>query len=306
MSDQSEQIVTAMNAIHGRHDGFRTVHAKGSCCRGTFVPSADVHRLTTAPHLQHDEVPVTVRFSNGSGRPDRADGARDERGMAIKFHLPDGSSTDIVCLTLPVFFVKTPEDFLAFLEAQKPDPETGKPDLDRVGAFVNEHPETQKALGFLMMSMSPAAFANCTFHGIHAFRFIGPDGTRRFVRYRWLPDAGEGTLTDPETRALGKTYLSEELEKRLGTSPFGYELQLQIGEDGDDPDDPTTPWPEERRFVSAGHLTITEYTGHACDSMIFDPGNLIEGIEPSNDPILKARSPAYSISFSRRTSRQTS
>jgi catalase len=224
--------------------------------------------------------------------------------MAVKFHLPTGGSTDIVCLTLPVFFVKNPDDFLEFLHAQRPDPETGKPDMDRVGAFVNEHPETQKALGFLMMSMSPAGFANCTFHGIHAFKFFAPDGTERFIRYRWIPDEGEATLTDTETRELGREYLQQELERRLNAAPFGYELRIQIGEDADDPNDPTTPWPEERESVSAGHLQVAEYAGIECNPMIFDPGNLVDGIEPSNDPILKARSPAYSVSFSRRSGHQ--
>ena len=302
MSDLAEQIVDAMGKIHGVHSGFRAVHAKGSCCRGTFVATPEAGKLCIAPHLQGDEVPVTVRFSSGSGKPTRADGAKDERGMAVKFHLPDDRTTDIVSLTLPVFFVRTPEDFLAFLQSQEPDPETGKPDLDRVGAFVNEHPETQKAIGFVMMTMAPASFAGCTFFGIHAFRVTAPDGTERFVRYRWVPRAAADTLTDEETRALGKEYLHEELAHRLGSEPIVFELQLQLGEDRDDPNDPTTAWPEERELVGAGTMTLTEFAGQECGPMIFDPGRLIDGIERSDDPVLHARSDAYSVSFARRTS----
>jgi catalase len=301
VTNQAERIVEAMGAIHGVHAGRRAVHAKGSCCRGRFVAAPEASSVSRAVHLQGDEIPVTVRFSNGSGKPTRADGAKDERGMAVKFHLPDGSTTDIVSLTLPVFFVRTPEDFLAFLVSQRPDPETGKPDLDRIGAFVNEHPEAQKALGFLMMSMSPASFANCTFFGIHAFRFIAADGTERFGRYRWIPDAGEGTLTDAETRALGRDYLHEELGRRLAEGGFGYELRLQLAESGDDVIDPTTPWPEERALVTLGRLTISEFAAQDCDGMIFDPGRVIPGIERSDDPILHARSDAYSVSYARRT-----
>lgn len=289
-----------MNAIHGTHPGFRAVHAKGSCCRGTFNATSEAAAYCIAPHFQGIEVPVTVRFSNGSGRPTRADGAKDERGMAVKFHLADGRTTDIVSLTLPVFFVRNPRDFLAFLEAQRPDPETGKPDLDRIGAFVNEHPETQKAIGFLMLSMSPASFANCTFNGIHAFGLEGPDGTRRFVRYRWIPDAGEATVTDSETREMGRGYLHDELERRLDSSAIRFELRFQVAQEDDDPNDPTTPWPEEREQVVAGHLTLTDFVGQDCEPMIFDPGRVIDGIEPSDDPILHARSPAYSVSFERR------
>ncbi len=304
MSDQSEQIVDLMGQIHGVHAGHRSVHAKGSCCLGTFVATADAAKLCVAAHFQGDEVPVTVRFSNGTGRPDRADGAKDERGMAVKFHLPNGKTTDIVSLTLPAFFVRTPEDFLEFLGTQVPDPATGKPDVAKTMAFVAEHPEAQKAIGFLMLSPAPASYANCTFFGIHAFRMTGPDDEQRWVRYRFVPEAGEATLTDPETRALGRDYLRDDIASRFDNGPVVYDLLLQIAEEGDDPDDPTEPWPEERELVNVGRLTLTECvrgSDRDCEHMIFDPNRLTEGIQASADKILAARSPAYGVSYSRRT-----
>lgn len=301
----SERIVDTMNAIHGRHDGLRAVHAKGWCCKGTFVGTHDAARVCVAEHFQGAEIPVTVRFSNGSGKPARADGAKDERGMAVKFHLADGSTTDIVSLTLPAFFVKTPEDFFEFLQTQVPDPATGKPDLDKVKDFVDRHPETQLALGFLMFSEAPASYATCTFNSIHAFKLKGPDGTGRFVRYRWVPEAPEATLTDEETRALGKEYLKADLERRLEKSVICFDLLFKVGTGEDDPNDPAVPWPEERRTIRAGTLTIGEFVDRECEQMIFDPGRLIEGIEPSDDPILRTRTPAYSVSFDRRSRAST-
>ncbi|HVF51991.1 MAG TPA: catalase family peroxidase [Actinomycetota bacterium] len=301
MTELAERIVDMMNSIHGTHSGFRAVHAKGACCRGSFKATREAAAVCIAPHLQGEDVAVTVRFSSGSGKPTRADGARDERGMAVKFHLPDGSTTDIVSLTLPVFFVKTPDDFLEFLTAQQLDPETGKPDLARVAAFVDTHPEAQLAMGFLMFSMSPASFAACTFNGIHAFRMSAPDGTSRFVRYKWVPESTPPGLTDEETRALGKSYLHDELVRRLEGGSVSFELELQIAAEGDDPNDPTTPWPEEREVVRAGTMTLREHAADSCDGMIFDPGRVIDGIERSDDPILHARSDAYSVSFARRT-----
>jgi catalase len=301
VTELAVQIVNAMNAIHGVHTGFRAVHAKGSCCRGTFVATPEASKLCIAPHLQGGEIPVTVRFSSGSGKPTRADGARDERGMAVKFHLPDGSSTDIVSLTLPVFFVKTPEVFLEFLEAQRADPATGKPDLARVAAFIDDHPETQRATMFVMLGESPASFAGCVFNGIHAFVLEAPDGTKRFVRYSWEPEEAPKTLTDPETRALGRDYLHVELEERLHSTDISYKLVFQIADDEDDPTDPTTAWPDERERIEVGRLTLTEFVGRECDPMIFDPGRVTKGIERSNDPILHARTHAYSESYSRRT-----
>ena len=80
-----------------------------------------------------------------------------------------------------------------------------------------------------------------------------------------------------------------------------WELQIQIGEDSDDPNDPTTVWPEERTLVTLGHMTLDTFADQECDPMIFDPGRVIDGIERSDDPILHARSAAYSVSFERRS-----
>jgi catalase len=108
-------------------------------------------------------------------------------------------------------------------------------------------------------------------------------------------------LTDDETRALGRGYLHEELERRLASETIGYDLYFQLAEEADDMTDPTTPWPEERELVRAGQLSLDAFTGQECEGMIFDPGRLVEGIERSDDPILHARSGAYSVSFERRT-----
>src|SRR5918992_4872585 len=118
MDQLAEQAVDAINAISGTHDGHRAAHAKGTLLSGTFPPSGDAARLSTAAHLQGEPSRVTVRFSNGGGDPGIPDYAREGRGMAIKFYLPDGGKTDIVALTLPCFFVRTPEDFIAFTKAR--------------------------------------------------------------------------------------------------------------------------------------------------------------------------------------------
>ena len=135
----AEQVVDALNELTGKHAGHRAAHAKGTLMAGTFTPSGA--GLTTAAHMSGDPVPVTVRFSNGSGNPHAADYAQEGRGMAVKFYLHDGSRTDIVAIDQPCFFARTPEDFLEFARARKPDPETGEPDMAKVGAYLGEHPE---------------------------------------------------------------------------------------------------------------------------------------------------------------------
>ena len=143
-------------ASGGPYPGHRAVHAKGTVCRGTFTPTPEASKLSRAAHLQGDPVEVTVRFSNASGNPNTSDAhAIAGRGMAVKFHLPDGSETDIVSVPLVVFMVRTPEDFLAFTRARIPDPETGHPDTEKLGAFLGEHPETGIAIQKSMGKLAP-------------------------------------------------------------------------------------------------------------------------------------------------------
>src|SRR5919106_1624679 len=186
MSSLAEEVVDAINAISGVHPGHRAAHAKGVLLAGTFSPSAS--GLTTAPHLQNEPVRVTTRFSNGGGNPGIPDYAREGRGMAVKFYLPDGGKTDIVGLTLPCFFVRTPEDFLSFTKARK-EPEQLMP--DGRGAPPEALPAIQAPLG----ADPPLSYATCAYNSIHSYRWIDAEGGSRFVRYRFEPEAGEQTLS---------------------------------------------------------------------------------------------------------------
>src|SRR3954451_3215062 len=143
MGDElSERLVDGINATYGSHPGHRAVHAKGVLCSGTFTPTGSAAALSGAPHFAGPTIRAHVRFSNGGGDPSVPDGTRDARGMAVKFYLPDGGTTDIVALSLPVFFVRTPEELFEFNEARRPEPETGTPNMEKVGPFLAEPPET--------------------------------------------------------------------------------------------------------------------------------------------------------------------
>jgi catalase len=292
MSSLAEEIVDAINEISGVHPGHRAAHAKGTLMTGTFTGAGT--DLTTAPHLQGEPVRVTVRFSNGGGDPGIPDYAREGRGMAVKFYLPDGAKTDIVALTLPCFFVRTPEDFLDFTRARK-DPERLMPD------WLGAHPEALTAIQAALGADPPASYATCAYNSIHSFRWIDADGGSRFVRYRWEPEAGEQTLSPEDAKARGRDYLQQDLLAR-GESAF--RLKAIIAAEEDAVDDPTVAWPEEREQVEVGRLVVDgpelerERDG---DILVFDPTRVIDGIELSDDAILRFRGPAYSVSVERRT-----
>ena len=186
-----EEIVDGMNDISGVHPGFRAAHAKGVVFKGTFSPTAEAAKLCRAPHFQGGAVECTARFSNGGGDPTAPDAdRRDGKGLAVKFHLPDGEATDLVFVSIPVFLVRDEQSFLDFVRARKPDPETGEIDMEKIGAYLAEHPETAAALQIVLPTLvPPRSYATTAFNSLHAFRLTNADGEGRWVRYRWVPEA---------------------------------------------------------------------------------------------------------------------
>jgi catalase len=307
VDDVSERLVEAINATYGVHPGHRAAHAKGVLCAGRFTPSPDAAGLSRAAHLSGagagEPLRAHVRFSNGSGDPNAPDARRDGRGIGVKLYLPDGTTTDIVGLSLAPFFVRTPEDLIAFNEARRPDPETGEIDIGRVTAFLGTHPETVPAVTAAMTHVIPASYVTLAYHSLHAFGFVDGGGTVRHGRYHFVPEAGEAALSEEEASAAPPDYLRDELEKRLASGPAAFDVVVQLAEEGDAVDDPTAEWPDDRESVSLGRLEITALASDrdtGDDVLVFDPTRVTDGIELTDDPILLARPGAYSVSVARR------
>jgi catalase len=301
--DLYEQLVDAANAIYGSHQHQRALHAKGTWCEGTFVASPEAAQLCRAAHFQGGPVPALVRFSNAGGDPESHDAGREARGLAVKLRPAEGDETDILGTTNPAFVTRTPEEFLELLQLRRPDPETGQPDMEKLGAFLAAHPESQPAIQATIGSEPPASLAQLAYRSPHSFKLVDGEGQGTWVRYRWRPEAGEASIPDDQARERGRDYLREELAERLRQGPVGFELQLQVAAEDDPIDDATAIWPEDRQLVGAGRLEITEIVDdpESDDHIdVFDPIRVVDGIELSNDPILHARARAYSVSAYRR------
>jgi catalase len=300
----AEQVIDSLNEISGRHSGYRAAHAKGTLCAATFTASPAASALTRAAHMQGGPVRAHARFSNGGGNPGVPDRAKEARGIATKFYLPDGSTTDVVAVTLPVFLVRTPEDFLEFMRARRPDPETGELDMERIGAFLGAHPETVPAVQHTLSADPPASYLRCSYNALHTFRFVNADGDQTHVRYRWEPEDGEATISPDDAAARDPDYLQRDLAQRLEQGAAAFTLSVQVAEQGDPLDDPTAAWPEERERVVLGRLELTGLAfdrEQGDDVLVFDPTRVTDGIECSEDPILLFRSPAYAESVLRRS-----
>lgn len=301
--DLSERLVDGLNANFGRHPGYRAAHAKGVLCSATFQPSEEASGISRAAHFADGPHRAHVRFSNGSGNPETPDGARDGRGIGVKIYGPAGS-TDIVGLSLPAFFSRTPEDLIEFNAARRPDPVTGAPDPAKIGQYLADHPEAMAAVTAAVTHVIPATFAALAFNSIHAFGFVNGQGEVRWGRYQLVPDARDEPLNDEEAASRARDYLADELGDRLSGGPVVFGLDVVLAEQDDDVDDPTVAWPEDRARVRMGSLVITSLAHDRerdGDILVFDPTRVGDGIVLSQDPILLARPGAYSVSVARRT-----
>ena len=297
-------LVDALNKLAGGpHPGFRANHAKGVLVTGTFTPAKTAPSLSKAPHLAASSpVPVLVRFSDTTGVPTIPDASPDAspHGMAIRFKLPDGSSTDIVSISANSFPVATPEDFLALLTAiSQSGPGVPKP--TPVDQFVGSHPATLKFV--TTPRPAPESFATLAFYGVNAFKFTNAKGVSHYARYQILPVAGEHALAPAEAKKADPNYLMDELPKRLAAGPVKFRLLAQVAKDSDTTNDATAVWPPDRPLIELGVITLTATEKDqvkAQKTLLYNPLLLPPGIEASADPILLARPPAYAVSFARR------
>jgi catalase len=297
----AEDLLGKFRTAFGEHPGFRPVHAKGVLLTGRFTPAPQAASLTLAPHAIRSSTPVTVRFSDTTGIPLAPDNDPNAspRGMAVRFHLAERVHTDIIAHSADGFPARTGDEFLEFLTALVAS--AGKPSPTPIEQYLGSHPA---ALAFVQKASAiPASFAREAYFGVTAMKFVNRQGASQFGRYRIVPAAGVQHLSAAEAGAKGANYLFEDLAARLGSGPVRFDVVVQAAAEGDAVDDATVLWPADRPLIPFGSLTLTGISAdnaHMQKQMIFDPIPRVEGIEPSDDPLLELRAAIYLISGRRR------
>jgi catalase len=293
------QLVQDFYGAFGKHRA-RAVHSKGVILQGSFTPSAEARGLSKAAVFS-DAVPVIVRFSDFTGLPDIPDtsGGANPRGFAVKFLLPDGSNLDIVTHSFNGFPVATSAEFSALLQALgRSGPDAQKPTA--FDSFLACHPAAKTF--FTTQKPAPESFATTAFYGVNAFLFTDESGHSHAVRYRFTPEAGERSLDDAALESKSPTYLMEDILARVVEAPVRFTWFAQIGDPSDRLDDPSLAWPDSRRLVNLGIITIDKTgpnTPAADRGLLFLPGTLLPGIEIA-DPMVTVRNAAYPVSFHER------
>jgi len=286
----AKDLVATLQGIFGTPPGFRPAHAKGILLKGTFTPTPEAGKLTNAPHFTAPSTSIWVRFSNSTGIPQipDTDGNADPRGIAIRFNLGDEKRrkhTDIICHSTPFFPTRTGEGFLQFLQALK---------AGTIGEFLGATPS---ALAFVQAPKpAPISYATQEYFSVTAFKLIDSAGKATFIRYHIVPTLGVQTLSPEEVAAKDSEYLQTDIKSRAESGPISFKILAQVAEEGDVTDDATVHWPETRKVVDLGTVKIEgvlDDNAKEQKNIIFDPIPRIEGVEPSDDPLLEMRAALY-------------
>jgi catalase len=293
-------IINTFEYLNGAHPGFRRNHAKGVCVTGYFESNGQGQGVSKAQVFRPGRVDIVGRFALAGGMPYADDTPKTVRSLAILFKQPDGEEWRTAMINIPVFPVNTPQAFNEFQLASSPDPATGKNIPGAMNAFLTNHPETAAALKVIGSHPFSSGFGDSPYYALNAFRFVNAQGESTPVRWSVTPDQ---TFQSNSAEATDKNYLFDGLIAQLHAKPLHWHLILTIGQPGDSTADATAVWPPDRKQIDAGTLTINTIESEATSptrDINFDPLVLPDGISPSDDPLLSARSAAYSVSFTRR------
>lgn len=265
-------------------------HAKGALLQGIFVPTGEAAVLSAAPHFHRPSTPVLARFSSSTGIPalPDTDPHGNPRGLALRFMLeesPRRVHTDIITHSTPFFPARDGPDAVGFFSAIADG---------TIADYAASHPAAKSFID--APKPAPESFATETFYGVNAFKMRSRGEHETVIRYRVVPKAGASHLDDEKLKMLGPNYLYDSLPLLLASGSIDFDVVAQLALPGDVTDDCTVRWPEDRKLVTLGTVTLnTLAADNAAEQkkIIFDPIPRVDGIEPSADPLIDIRAAIY-------------
>jgi catalase len=310
-----EDFILREKITHFDHERIpeRVVHARGSAAHGYFQVYESMAQYTKAGFLQDpaEKTPVFVRFSTVAGSRGSTDLARDVRGFAVKFYTQEGNF-DIVGNNIPVFFIQDAMKFPDLIHAVKPEPHNEIPQAasahDTFWDFISLMPESMHMIMWVMSDRAiPRSLRMMEGFGVHTFRFINESGKARFVKFHWKPLLGlHSVVWDEAQKISGKDadFHRRDLWEAIENGDFPeWEFGVQIVEEKDEHKfafdllDPTKLIPEEIVPVQRiGKLTLNRNPDNffaETEQVAFHVGNIVPGIDFTNDPLMQGRLFSY-------------
>lgn len=299
----ASDFIELFEKLSGAYPGFRRAHARGVCAEGEFITNNEAKYFSQSELLSNESVPATIRFSLGGGNPNADERVPGVRGIGVQLTLPSGQKHNFTGNNTPVFAGKDPQTFFGLLKTFLPD-ETGKPNISKTSAYIMANPSTRANATWSATTLAPISFANTKYFGLHTFFYEGSAQ----IKFRWtlVPSLGEKQLSKEQAASMPSEFLAEKLQQQVEdpNTEVKFTLVANIGKESDTNIDPSQQWPEDREQITLGELIIHSSGSDSCTPVNFDPNVMSAGFSPSEDPVLRMRSPAYGISFGKRLSNQ--
>lgn len=294
----------------------RPVHVKGFGAFGVFQTTYSMRNYTKLCFLQTpgQQVPVMVRFSLAAGNKGTPDTSRNVRGFSTKFYTQDGIF-DLMCNHIPVLFVRDGIRFPEAFTSLAPSPANNLIDPERFWRFVARAPEATHFVTWLYSDVGTIkSLRHIRGFGVNTYVWRNDEGVRYYVKYHWIPLAGEEYIDRQEATMLAGMNPDAAGQDLYDTIAAGnsvqYELRVQLMNPQDenslpyDPLDCTKVWDEQRYpLLPVGCLTLNRNPDNymeQIEKVAFSPANLLDGAELSDDKLLQARVNIYWDSQRRR------
>lgn len=285
----------------------RVVHARGWGARGHLKITTDfAEKLSVAPVFRKGTKTWAIcRFSTVGGARGTPDVARDPRGFACKFKTKQGI-LDWVFNNTPVFFIRDPLKFSAFIHTQKTHPQTNLRDANMVFDYLWQNPEA--SLQFLRLFSdlgTPMGARHMNGWSGHTYRLVKDDGSWVYVKVLLETNQGIKNFTAAQVANIGgqtqewatqdlydaiarKEYPSWTVKMAVMTPDEGAKYRYNVN-------DLTKDWIDVQ-WNEVGVLTLDTNPVNYHDEIEqshFSPSNMVPGWAPSEDPVLQSRLFSY-------------
>src|SRR6202453_1595503 len=293
-----KKIVAGLAPPGGPALGHRHNHAKGSCFTDTFEANGVGSALSGAQVFVRGQYPVVGRFNLATADPNAADAMVRVRGLGIRITTPDGQEWRSAMIDAPIFPVSTPQDFYDLQMASR------SKDPDAMKNFIAAHPGFLSFVSWAKSAPWTGSYAEERYNSLDSFLFIDGSGARHPIRWSLVPAAQPVPISPDELAKRGPDALEQEITQRVAAGPQRWSMVITIASPDDPTADPNKAWPEDRRTVQVGTLTVQQIEPERegpCRDINYDPTVLPAGVTTSDDPFPAARSAAYSRSFNSRT-----
>lgn len=272
--------VSQKRAGNGMVKRFNQAKSLG-CFNGEFtVLDGLPDKLKKGLFAQPQRYPAFMRFANASTTDD---GDKDLRGFSVRVIDVTGDTLwgeqgkqDFVLNSYPVLFASSPEEFMAFIQAQYDD--------SIFSFFLNPFDSHLRALFILLKARDRHTSPfDIRYWSTTAFKH-GSDNLA--VKYSVKPCS---TYRSEEPESYSQNYLRSAMQEHLQNSPVCFDFMVQSQTDPVDMpiEDPSREWDEEESpFIAVARIKIEdqEFLGKdaldACEVASFNPWQALPEHQP--------------------------